>query len=498
MLVNGHSLEENLAPPETFSLLARIRPTRGITRPTKMQPRTGTIPFTIGGCFLLTFALLLLTLATFHLPHLSRSTISIRRDRSRRNINPPAECLVQSPRSPACFRLFAQCTESSLVKEGVVSPTLSWWFLANHVTEWVRLDRLLGRTVYREDVMDFFTRTSVDLKRFLPGVENDYNDDALWWILALLEVYETYFEEQNTPPMLAIRRDSMLDTFLANKDLVSVGVVGEDASSAPRPTSSSPTALDPLDFLKIPIQAWFMLKQTQWDTERCYAGMFWRQDREKESGFYKATIANGLYLALSTKLYRITQREWFATDMVPLTIRTEWLPRLESVEGGLYSDGVDTVTETCTIRATRFTYNSAVVIGSLLDLWRATNNTEFLQQATQKASSALTYFTDGDFLLAPETNVGWSEDGVMFKAVFVRNLARLLEWISPMPEYQELTKNMTTFFYGNLDSLVQASNGPRCTWNCDWRGRRTRYRKQHASCQLAASSLFHANIFLSS
>ena len=119
----------------------------------------------------------------------------------------------------------------------------------------------------------------------------------------------------------------------------------------------------------------------------------------------------------------------------------------------LINDGLDNVT--CTNNGgTVWSYNQVVILGSLTELSRATNDDSYIVIAKQIADAAIANLTDAKGILHDVCEPDCGADGSQFKGVFTRNL-EILQEASPETRYQ-------TFLNNNADSIWanDRANGP--------------------------------------
>lgn len=156
--------------------------------------------------------------------------------------------------------------------------------------------------------------------------------------------------------------------------------------------------------------------------DTCGGGIWW-----SKSNTYKNAIANELYLSVAASLanrvsnssvpYRdIAQKQW------------AWFQNSGLINSGhLINDGLAILANGTCINngVTTWSYNQGVVLGGLVELARATNNTSLLAgPATEIALAAVAALSDANGTIHEaggcEPNCG--ADGAQFKGIFLRNL----------------------------------------------------------------------------
>jgi predicted alpha-1,6-mannanase (GH76 family) len=193
---------------------------------------------------------------------------------------------------------------------------------------------------------------------------------------------------------------------------------------------------------------------TAWD-ETCGGGLWWNQDRK-----YKNAIANELFLALATRLHRLSpdgssyldwaQREW------------EWFSGSGMIgPKSLINDGL---TADCKNNGKpTYSYNQGVILGGLGDLHEFTGDAAYLRQGESIADAVLSDMTtpgsdaQPGILIDPcdASMAGRSGDGSQFKGVFVRNLCDFYRH-SPQPAYRDfILRNARSIWNNNRNAKDQ-------------------------------------------
>lgn len=122
----------------------------------------------------------------------------------------------------------------------------------------------------------------------------------------------------------------------------------------------------------------------------------------------------------------------------------------------LFNDGFDL---TCTQRTPTWSYNQGVILGGLVELYLATSNTTYLDEATVIANASITeggpFVTNGimhEVNNCDATNT-CGADGNIFKGVFVRNL-RKLNQVTPTQAYSDFfEKNAQSIWNNDIASI---------------------------------------------
>lgn len=197
-----------------------------------------------------------------------------------------------------------------------------------------------------------------------------------------------------------------------------------------------------------------------WDADHCGGGVYWKKETDA-----KTAISNELFLVLAARLHLRTPGDTGPGSYLEWAQR-EWDWFLAS---GLISDNFQVIDglnfDTCGDGWTAtFTYNQGVVLGGLVDLWRATGDESLLEMAVNIADATLELQTtdDGVFIEAichPDCGGG---DGVTFKGVFARNIAYLYE-VVPDDRYRE-------FLIRQSDSIWQNNRSETNQFGMTWTG----------------------------
>jgi len=220
---------------------------------------------------------------------------------------------------------------------------------------------------------------------------NEYYDDEGWWALAWIRAYDLTGEE---------RYLAMAKTIFA--DLV-----------------------------------------TGWD-DHCGGGIWWKKDRR-----YKNAVANELFLIVAIKLHQRTpddagpdsylnqaQREWL------------WFKQTGIINAqNLINDGLNQRCENN--RRTVWTYNQGVILGGLTELYKATGDLSYLNEARTLADAATVRLsTNGILRESCEPDRCGGADVPQFKGIFVRYLADLYD-VTRRPEYFHLLLNSARSTWAN-------------------------------------------------
>ncbi|MDX2160469.1 MAG: glycoside hydrolase family 76 protein [bacterium] len=156
---------------------------------------------------------------------------------------------------------------------------------------------------------------------------------------------------------------------------------------------------------------------TGWD-ETCGGGVWWTKERG-----YKNAIPNELFLTLAAKLYNRTQE----ADYLDWAQRTwAWFRESGMINDlSLVNDGLENCENNSGIT---WTYNQGVILGGLVELYRATGDDSLIVQAQAIADAAITLIVEDGILREPcELAFNCGADGPQFKGIFMRHLRSLYD-----------------------------------------------------------------------
>ncbi|KAI0014449.1 glycoside hydrolase family 76 protein [Xylariaceae sp. FL0662B] len=240
-------------------------------------------------------------------------------------------------------------------------------------------------------------------KRGFDNFLNDYLDDEGWWALAMIHSYD-------------------------------IGVMG----------------LGDQQYLQAAVEIFEDMKK--WNSS-C-GGIYWAKVTP-----YTNAIANELYLSVAASLAnRIPARRDYYLDIA--NTQWNWFKNSGLInKDNLINDGL---TDDCKNNGMQtWTYNQGVILGGLVELYKATGNRALLDQATTIATAAISKLSkDGILFEGCEPNCG--SDGSQFKGIFMRNLG-YLQRAAPMDAIKNfLLTNADTIWAKNRN---QDNNELGGTWN---------------------------------
>jgi predicted alpha-1,6-mannanase (GH76 family) len=246
---------------------------------------------------------------------------------------------------------------------GFLSPAWqsAWWQSANGIETTVDYSRATGSRSYADLVARTFSR--YEWTHFL----NDYNDDEGWWALAWLKAYDWTGDRR----------------YLTAAEKIFQDMAG------------------------------------QWD-DTCGGGVWWSKKHD-----YKNAITTELFLTVAARLHERTSAGGAPTPYLTWATRAwQWLRTSGMMNNaGLFNDGL---TRECRNNGgTTWTYNQGVVLGGLVELSRITGDSGYLEQARSIADAATKTLATPDGVLREPSEPGAGQDHLVFKGIFMRNLAEL-------------------------------------------------------------------------
>ena len=153
-----------------------------------------------------------------------------------------------------------------------------------------------------------------------------------------------------------------------------------------------------------------------WD-DTCGGGVWWSTDRT-----YKNAITNELFLLAAARL----ARRKASGSYLDWALRTwRWFEASGMINSdGLVNDGLDGA---CVNNGQpTWTYNQGVILGALVELWRATDDRSYLDHAERIATAAVRSLVhSGSTILCEAVPGDSNRDAHVFKGVLAQGLARL-------------------------------------------------------------------------
>lgn len=185
--------------------------------------------------------------------------------------------------------------------------------------------------------------------------------------------------------------------------------------------------------------------KTGWNGEMG-GGIAWRKTQLN----YKNTPANAPAAILAARLF---QRFGDEDDLAWARKIYNWQKKaLVDPDTGLVWDGINRMGDGVIDKDWKFTYGQGVYIGAGVELYKATNEAEYLADARKTAANVKEAFTSPATGMLPSEGEG---DGALFKGVLVRYMGGL---IALDPE-DETAKSLAELLEVNGDSLWEYGKG---------------------------------------
>jgi predicted alpha-1,6-mannanase (GH76 family) len=280
------------------------------------------------------------------------------------------------------------------------SPT-GWWNAANSVTVLADYEQVSSSTAYNSVLANTFTAAQGSHANFV----NTYYDDDGWWALAWIEAYDVTGNA----------------SYLAMAETIFSTISGG------------------------------------WDST-CGGGVWWNTSRT-----YKNAIPNELFLTIAAKLANRTTGTASATYLNWAQQEWTWFKGSGMINAqSLINDGLtSTNPNACTNNgAATWTYNQGVILGGLVELYKADKDPTLLPQAEAIANAAIASLGKTGILIEPAAISGG--DNPQFKGIFLRNLMALYAE-APNAQYK-------AFADANAVSIVANDQGPNAEFGGYWQG----------------------------
>lgn len=286
------------------------------------------------------------------------------------------------------------------------SPT-GWWNSANAITVLVNYSRVANTSAYLNVISNTFNNASkaAGTANFI----NDYDDDEGWWAMAWIDAYDL----TGTPAYLSMGQTIFADI------------------------------------------------ATQWNTTTCGGGVWWNK---RNGGTYKNAIANELFLEVAASLAnRVSDPAQKAQYQAWAEKEWQWFKGSGMINSkNLVNDGLNSTNPNACTNNNRKTwsYNQGVILGGLVELYKADKDSTLLPTAQAIASATIANLTNSAGILVDSSVTG--SDAPQFKGVFLRNLMALYI-AAPDPKYK-------TFADANADSIWTNDMGTNYQFGASWQG----------------------------
>ncbi|KAI5859844.1 glycoside hydrolase family 76 protein [Durotheca rogersii] len=182
-----------------------------------------------------------------------------------------------------------------------------------------------------------------------------------------------------------------------------------------------------------------------WNTTTCRGGLIW----DIRTRTYHNAISNELYLELTAKLHNLIPGD--SVYLERSLQEWDWFSRSGMINGeNLINDGL-TRDDACVNNGDSiWTYNQGVILGGLVELWRATGDVSYLETAQRTANAVLaseSLVRNGTLTEDPCRTIEECEpNGTAFKGIFVRELAKLNRVLAGRPYSAFIEQNGATAY----------------------------------------------------
>ena len=185
--------------------------------------------------------------------------------------------------------------------------------------------------------------------------------------------------------------------------------------------------------------------------DRCGGGIYWTVRLD-----HKNAIPNELYIKLAASLHnRIPGDTKYLSQALAVW---EWFNNVGVINNeNLVNDGINTYGDCKNNGDVTWTYNQGVILGGLIELWKASGDIKYISRARQIADAVIasSYLSPNGILTEPcERDSDCGDDGPSFKGVFMRNLGELNRVIDDRPYSNYLERNANVV-YANRNELNQ-------------------------------------------
>ena len=199
-------------------------------------------------------------------------------------------------------------------------------------------------------------------------------------------------------------------------------------------------------YLDKAVELWNYIVENSWDEKFCGGGLWWNVERT-----YKNAITNELFLMLSTMLYLETGETLYKNWALKVW---KWFTEsgmISEKTGGrkiknLINDGLN---RSCKNNEGEiWTYNQAVILGGLTNLWKITSDSSYIIKAVEIAETAIQNLSENN-ILKERTDLSLNTDQQQFKGIFIRYLAYLT--INLPDKLQNEKEYFKNFVFYNAD-----------------------------------------------
>ncbi|KAF7771085.1 CAZyme family GH76 [Agaricus bisporus var. burnettii] len=309
---------------------------------------------------------------------------------------------------------------------------IGYWQSGNVWTVMANQDRYAGTTVNRARVVNNLNLV-FNLRQNYDRFEvSSFNDDALWWAQAAIAGFRAY------------RDNNLLSHAVATWNHVTNYVITADQASSGR----------------VPLKNFQISGRCEGTTMA--GGVFWRPTADTTP---INSITTGLYITTSALLAEITGDRKY-TDAAILS--AQWIRNHNINSNRIVLDTVDARDCSRSPASWLFTYNSGKYIEGLSVLADVTGDSQWrsLMITTVAAAVKNAPWQGSDGIITEGVSTSSNNDGVGFKAIFIRGLA---EAFARNPSNNDLRILLHSYIDVQYNALLDlAANGN--SYSSNWRG----------------------------
>ncbi|PBP24109.1 glycoside hydrolase family 76 protein [Diplocarpon rosae] len=310
-------------------------------------------------------------------------------------------------------------------KERLQWTNISSWVAANVYNDIMDFD-LFANTKQYEETYGASLRTvatSPDAQKAVQSV-NEFNDDQLWWCLAMIRAYQNYGHKELLDQSIKQWKDIGADAQVFKSDQGTTVTKGGIKRDMPIPADC--------------------------DVD---GAVYWSSETHSALN----AISTSLYAQVGAWLWAITQDQAFRG---PTDSALGWLQRrmLDSKTGIMAVDAL--VPDGCELKPGALTYNTGVYIGALTSMYMSSRDTKYLDAATLSATStangAFGNNYDANLVITEESELVERKDAVQWRDALFRNMADFYITIGAAGAISDgLKSNIKAFFQANYDRVQQ-------------------------------------------
>lgn len=180
-------------------------------------------------------------------------------------------------------------------------------------------------------------------------------------------------------------------------------------------------------------------------------GIWWDRDQT-----YEAAIANELYFSVAAHLAnRMPNRQYYLDSAKD---QWDWLQRSGMInEDGNVNDGLNRDCENN--NGIVWSYNQGVILGALVELYKAEPKNEYIRKARRIADAAISKLSDDEGILHDRREPNLGNDGDQFKGIFMRNL-RVLYNVTKDQRYRRFIENNADAVWNRARDVKSDLIGP--------------------------------------